>query len=82
MMHGSMIQKTDFPNRQATPGDAATLSRLTTDLGYPSTSDETADRLRKTLDTPNHQVMVAESPDHEGFDRRKVAAGGGRGYIG
>ena len=77
-----MIQKTDFPNRQATPGDAATLSRLTADLGYPSTSDETADRLRKTLDTPNHQVMVAESPDHEGFDQRKVAGGGDGGYIG
>jgi GNAT superfamily N-acetyltransferase len=60
-----MSQKAVFLIRPATFGDAAALSRLATDLGYPSGSEETADRLCKVLDAPNHHVMVAESPEHE-----------------
>lgn len=52
---------TNIVIRAAVPGDAHALGRLATELGYPSTGAETADRLRKVLASDDHAVMVAES---------------------
>jgi GNAT superfamily N-acetyltransferase len=61
MMPGTIMGHTDFVIRAAVPGDAHALGRLATELGYPSTGAETADRLRKVLASDDHAVMVAES---------------------
>jgi len=45
--------------RNATPADAAEISRLSTQLGYPASVDTFAARLLKLLDSPRHAVLVA-----------------------
>ncbi|HKM90664.1 MAG TPA: GNAT family N-acetyltransferase [Candidatus Acidoferrales bacterium] len=42
--------------------DAEALATLATQLGYPSTPDEIAARLRQILPHPDHAVFVAELP--------------------
>src|SRR5271170_4967843 len=50
---------------QIRPGrseDAEALANLATQLGYPSTPDEMAARLRRVLPHPDHAVFVAALP--------------------
>ena len=47
--------------RRAAPADAAALARLSTALGYPSTTEQMVERLRPILDQPEHAVFVAET---------------------
>jgi GNAT superfamily N-acetyltransferase len=47
--------------RNATTGDAARLSALGTELGYPSTPAEMKSRLRLALKSPDQATLVAES---------------------
>jgi predicted N-acetyltransferase YhbS len=49
-----------FRIRPATTGDAAVISRLTTELGYPSTVDEIARRLDVLLRADTRFIAVAE----------------------
>ena len=42
--------------------DAEAIASLATQLGYPSTPDEIAERLRRILPHPDHAVFVAELP--------------------
>jgi GNAT superfamily N-acetyltransferase len=51
---------TTFHVRRAVDGDAEAISRLTTELGYPSTVDETARRLGVLLRADSHFIAVAE----------------------
>jgi GNAT superfamily N-acetyltransferase len=46
--------------REATLSDAAALAALSTQLGYPSTADQTAERLRVLQVRPTDAVLVAE----------------------
>jgi len=46
--------------REATLSDAAALAALSTQLGYPSTPDQTAERLRLLRERPANAVLVAE----------------------
>ena len=48
--------------RAARAEDAAALANLATQLGYPSTTEEIAGRLRQLLPHGEHQVFVAEAP--------------------
>lgn len=43
--------------------DAAALARLCTELGYPSTQEQLAERLHR-LDAVDHALFVAEAPAH------------------
>lgn len=45
--------------RNATPGDAAEIARLSAQLGYPASIDTFGARLHKLLDSPRHAVLVA-----------------------
>ena len=54
--------------RHAEPADAAALADLTTQLGYPATADELAERL-ETLDTRDGALIVAEAGDTRGESR-------------
>ncbi len=47
--------------RPAAPGDAATLSRLLDQLGYPAKADEIPERIEKLYARPGTTVLVAES---------------------
>jgi GNAT superfamily N-acetyltransferase len=48
--------------RPAQSEDAKALADLATQLGYPSTPDQIAARLRQILPHPDHAVFVAEMP--------------------
>jgi GNAT superfamily N-acetyltransferase len=48
--------------RTARPPDAAALAALCTELGYPSTEAQVADRL-SLLDDPQHALLVADAAD-------------------
>lgn len=49
--------------RSATPGDVDPLAELSTQLGYPSSVEQTAGRLAPILASDDHLVLVAESVD-------------------
>ncbi len=53
---------TDVRIRPARLEDAEALATLATQLGYPSTPEEIAARLRQILPHPDHAVFVAEQP--------------------
>lgn len=55
------MKEIDLVIRVATADDAPALSTLATELGYPTIDSETADRLRRVLEAPGHQVLVAET---------------------
>lgn len=61
---------TNFTIRSATAADAPQLAPLATQLGYPSTTEQVAERLRETLEDAAHAILVAENKD------RRIA-----GYI-
>ncbi len=46
--------------RPAAPADATGLAALAGQLGYPTTAEQGAQRLRSILSQPTHQVFVAE----------------------
>jgi GNAT superfamily N-acetyltransferase len=48
--------------RTARAGDAAALADLCTQLGYPSSQGELAERLQRILGEPDHVVFVADLP--------------------
>jgi GNAT superfamily N-acetyltransferase len=50
--------------RAATLADAAALAPLSGQLGYPSTTEEIAQRLRRILGDAQHAVFVAEAAGH------------------
>jgi GNAT superfamily N-acetyltransferase len=82
MMPGTIMSGTEFIIRAAIPRDAAPLGLLSTELGYPSNGVETAERLRRLLETPGHAVLVAETAELEivgrihAFGTLRVEAGG------
>ena len=51
--------------RLAEPRDADSLAELATELGYPSTADQIADRMRLLRATRelHHEIYVAEEPE-------------------
>jgi len=49
--------------RSATFDDAEALARLAGELGYPSSADETVQRIGRLMAAPGNSVLVAESPD-------------------
>jgi GNAT superfamily N-acetyltransferase len=61
------------PIRTATLADAAEIARLSAQLGYPADADVFAERLRRLLPSPVHDVLVA---DDEADDARL------RGFVG
>lgn len=46
--------------RDARVSDAASLARLATQLGYPTTEEEAGSRAAAVLGRPDHRVLVAE----------------------
>ena len=46
--------------RRLEPGDAEAAARLSTDLGYPATTEEIEERLTDLLAREKHEVLVAE----------------------
>jgi GNAT superfamily N-acetyltransferase len=50
----------DVTIRQVEPADAARVADLLTQLGYPATADEVAQRLGYWLDEPLSRILVAE----------------------
>jgi GNAT superfamily N-acetyltransferase len=46
--------------REACPGDAAALARLSTQLGYPTTADQMSRRATEVFRRPGNAVFVAE----------------------
>ena len=46
--------------RRMEPGDAEAAARLSTELGYPATTEEIERRLADLLPRENHEVLVAE----------------------
>jgi GNAT superfamily N-acetyltransferase len=48
--------------RPARPEDAAALADLTTQLGYPASEEELAERLKPLLGSQHHAVLVATDP--------------------
>jgi len=55
------MSTSDFTIRAARTGDQADLARLSTELGYPMTAEEAAERLREVADHADHALLVAES---------------------
>jgi GNAT superfamily N-acetyltransferase len=55
-----MTWDTDLAVRQAEPGDTHQIAALLTQLGYPSTGDEVAERLSYWLPDPMSLILVAE----------------------
>jgi GNAT superfamily N-acetyltransferase len=55
-----MAWNTDLAVRQAEPGDTHQIAALLTQLGYPSTGDEVAERLSYWLPDPMSLILVAE----------------------
>jgi len=55
-----MTWNTDLAVRQAEPGDTHQIAALLTQLGYPSTGDEVAERLSYWLPDPMSLILVAE----------------------
>lgn len=55
---------TSFTVRAATAADAGQLAPLATQLGYPSTAEQVAERLREILEDANHAIFVAEDKNH------------------
>jgi GNAT superfamily N-acetyltransferase len=47
--------------RRARPEDSPRLAELSTELGYPMTSEEAAARLRELADHADHAILVAET---------------------
>lgn len=47
--------------RNAVPGDAEPIGELITELGYPTTTAEMADRLTAILSDPKYVTLVAET---------------------
>jgi GNAT superfamily N-acetyltransferase len=56
----SAAGKTSVRIRVARAGDAAALADLCTQLGYPSTETDIAERLESILGDPDHMLFVAE----------------------
>jgi GNAT superfamily N-acetyltransferase len=50
----------DATIREIKPGDAPRVAELLTELGYPATTDEVAQRLAFWLDDPLSRILVAE----------------------
>lgn len=61
MMSGQPMQNTNVFLRPATLQDAPALQPLVEELGYPASS--TASRLQRVLDSGDHRVLVAETPN-------------------
>ena len=59
------MKERDLIIRAAGPGDAPALGALSTELGYPSSAAENADRLERVLAASGHRVLVAETEAHE-----------------
>lgn len=75
-----------FELRAAEPTDAAEISRLSAQLGYPASVEAFEDRLRKLLVSPLHALFVAEAGDGglAGFiavERRLIIEYGERAEI-
>lgn len=51
----------DMEVRPARAGDAAEITRLSEELGYPAAAKDMAERLAALLQRPEHGVVVAES---------------------
>lgn len=49
--------------RAARDQDCTEIARLSSQLGYPASSDEIRQRLQRLLASPNDLVLVAETPD-------------------
>lgn len=73
------------PLRPATPADAAEIARLSAQLGYPATAQAIESRLRKLVDSPSHEVLVAAGEGRlDGFvavEHRLIIEYGERGEI-
>ncbi len=52
-----------FTIRSATAADAPQLAPLAGQLGYPSTTEQVAERLRKILEDAAHAILVAENKE-------------------
>jgi GNAT superfamily N-acetyltransferase len=50
----------DAAIREITPGDSPRVAELLTQLGYPTTTDDVAQRLAYWLDDPLSRILVAE----------------------
>lgn len=61
--------------REARLEDAAALAGLATQLGYPSTPEELAARLKRILGQPDQCVLVAETDGNEPRGFAHIAAG-------
>jgi GNAT superfamily N-acetyltransferase len=57
------MKSNSIPVRPMTEGDAEGVAALSTQLGYPSTTDQTLRRFRAIGDAPDARVWVAELPD-------------------
>jgi GNAT superfamily N-acetyltransferase len=57
------MKSNSIPVRPMTEGDAEGVAALSTQLGYPSTTDQTLRRFRAIGDAPDAGVWVAETPD-------------------
>jgi GNAT superfamily N-acetyltransferase len=56
---GTVHSAMEISIRDALPGDARGIAALLTELGYPSSSDETAERLAEWRESPLSRVIVA-----------------------
>jgi len=63
MMPVTIMGDQKFVIRAAIPGDAPALGPLATELGYPNSGADTANRLEKVLDSDRHAVLVAETAE-------------------
>jgi predicted N-acetyltransferase YhbS len=71
--------------RPATPGDAGDIARLTTLLGYPSTTDDITSRLDVLLQSASYFIAIAEQSSHVvgwvAAERRVLLESGERAEI-
>ena len=71
--------------RPATVSDAGEIARLTTLLGYPSTTAEISERLDSLLASPSHFIAIAENAlgvvGWVAAERRVLLESGERGEI-
>jgi GNAT superfamily N-acetyltransferase len=65
MMLERFMSAKHFVIREANSGDAPVLAELATELGYPTNESETAERLGRVLESPEHHVLVAENEARE-----------------
>lgn len=61
-MQMANADKNELKIRRAKSGDAVQLADLSGQLGYPATAGQIRERLRGLAPTPDHAVLVADSP--------------------